>query len=57
MVGSVVTNRVKSSKFPNTVSGGDLPEESVCPGKRRHLALILERGDRTRPATGQPVRC
>lgn len=43
-VGSVVMNRVKSSKFPNTVSGVIYQKNQFAPVNDGHLALILERG-------------
>ena len=43
-VGSVVMNRVKSSKFPNTVSGVIYQRNQFAPVNDGHLALILERG-------------
>lgn len=43
-VGSVVMNRVKSSKFPNTVSGVVYQKNQFAPVSDGHLALILERG-------------
>lgn len=43
-VGSVVMNRVKSSKFPNTISGVVYQANQFAPVKDGHLALILERG-------------
>lgn len=43
-VGSVVMNRVKSSYFPNTVSGVIYQESQFTPASNGHLALILEQG-------------
>ena len=43
-VGSVVMNRGKSSKFPNTVSGVIYQKNQFAPVNDGHLALILERG-------------
>ena len=43
-VGSVVMNRVKSSKFPNTISGVIYQKNQFAPVSDGHLALILERG-------------
>lgn len=43
-VGSVVMNRIKSSKFPNTVSGVIYQKNQFAPVTDGHLALILERG-------------
>ena len=43
-VGSVVMNRVKSSKFPNTISGVIYQKNQFAPVNDGHLALILERG-------------
>ena len=43
-VGSVVMNRVKSSKCPNTVSGVIYQKNQFAPVNDGHLALILERG-------------
>ena len=43
-VGSVVMNRVKSSRFPNTVSGVIYQKNQFAPVNDGHLALILERG-------------
>lgn len=43
-VGSVVMNRVMSSKFPNTLSGVIYQTNQFQPARDGHLALILERG-------------
>lgn len=43
-VGSVVMNRVKSTRFPNTISGVIYQANQFAPVKDGHLALILERG-------------
>ncbi len=43
-VGTVVMNRVMSSKFPNTLSGVIYQTNQFQPVRNGHLALILERG-------------
>lgn len=43
-VGTVVMNRVMSSKFPNTLSGVIYQTNQFQPVRDGHLALILERG-------------
>ena len=43
-VGTVVMNRVMSSKFPNTLSGVIYQTNQFQPVREGHLALILERG-------------
>lgn len=43
-VGSVVMNRVKSSKFPNTISGVIYQDRQFEPVRNGKLALILEKG-------------
>ena len=44
-VACVVMNRVKSSKFPNTVSGVIYQKNQFAPVNDGHLALILERAE------------
>lgn len=43
-VGTVIMNRVKSSLFPNTLSGVIYQTNQFQPVRDGHLALILERG-------------
>lgn len=43
-VGTVIMNRVKSSLFPNTLSGVIYQKNQFQPVRDGHLALILERG-------------
>ena len=43
-VGTVIMNRVMSSKFPNTLSGVIYQTNQFQPVRDGHLALILERG-------------
>ena len=43
-VGTVIMNRVKSSYFPNTLSGVIYQTNQFQPVRDGHLALILERG-------------
>lgn len=43
-VGTVIMNRVKSSLFPNTLSGVIYQKNQFQPVQDGHLALILERG-------------
>lgn len=43
-VGTVIMNRVKSSYFPNTLSGVIYQDNQFQPVRDGHLALILERG-------------